>query len=265
MQRKVTDVLNIILEQFKQPDALPKAVALAAFPPMDIPSSKWSLMNRVLMFYSGTNDARGIRQWNMVKRNVKAGSKAMYILGPVIKKIIDTDFHESEVKVLSGFRLIPVFKVEDTTGEPLAYENIELPELPLLEKANELGVTVRTAYFNNRFLGAYHLKSKQIALASPEESVFFHELSHAAHEKVCGKLKGGQQWRQEIVAELSAQALCYLVGKEPERTMGNSYRYIERYAKENHLSAVNACMKVLGDAEKVLNLLAHNNIPGGCR
>src|ERR1039458_5160462 len=115
MQNKVTDVLSIILERFKEPDTLPKAIALAVLRPPDIPSSKWSLMNRVLMFYSGTNDAGGMKQWNMAKRYVKAGSTAMYILGPVIRKITDNKNQaESEKTVLRGFRLIPVFRVEDT-------------------------------------------------------------------------------------------------------------------------------------------------------
>ena len=60
---------------------------------------------------------------------------------------------------------------------------------------------------------------------------------------------------QEIVAELSAQALCRLVGKQAEDTTGNSFRYIERYAGKIGLSPYSACLKVLGETEKVLNLI----------
>ena len=67
-----------------------------------------------------------------------------------------------------------------------------------------------------------------IALASPEECVFFHELAHAGHDKLA-PLKPGQDWKQEIVAELSAAVLCRLVGKKPDN-LGQSYRYIEKYA-----------------------------------
>jgi len=38
---------------------------------------------------------------------------------------------------------------------------------------------------------------KEIALATVEEGVFFHELAHAAHEKVNGLLKTGQDALQE--------------------------------------------------------------------
>jgi len=256
MNEKVGIVLSSILERFKEPETLPKAIAYVTFPPPDMPSSKWSLMNRVIMFFSGTNDARGIRQWNQVNRNVKAGSKAVYILAPVIKTVKKGDAEKSEEKVfLRGFRAIPVFRAEDTDGEPIAYQTYELPELPLLEKAVQWGITVKTSFYNTHYLGCYNPKRDEIRLASPDEFVFFHELAHAAHKRVLGELQGGQHWRQEIVAELSAQALCYLIGSEPERTLGNSYRYIESYAQENKLSAINSCVKVLGDVEKVLKLI----------
>ncbi len=250
MNEKVQSVLSNILERFKEPETLPKAIAYATFAPPNMPSSRWSLMNRLIMVFSGTNDARGIKQWNQANRVVRAGSKAIYILAPVIKTVKRDS--EEEKMFLRGFRPIPVFRAEDTDGKPLAYETYELPELPLINKAEEWGITVKTAFYNTRFLGCYSPNREEIRLASPDEFVFFHELAHAADKRVIGKLNGGQHWRQEIVAELSAQALCYLVGKQPERTLGNSYQYIERYAAENKQSAVMACVKVLSEVEKVL-------------
>ena len=80
-------------------------------------------------------------------------------------------------------------------------------------------------------------------------------LSHAADEKVKGSLKAGQDHFQEIVAELAAQALCILVGKQAKDTSGNSYRYIERYAEKAKLSPHSACLKVMSQTEKVINLI----------
>ena len=85
--------------------------------------------------------------------------------------------------------------------------------------------------------------------------MFFHELAHAAHEKVKGNLKPGQDALQEIVAELSAQALCRLVGKQAKDSTGNSFKYIDRYAAELKMSAHKACLRVLSETEKVLNLI----------
>jgi len=46
-----------------------------------------------------------------------------------------------------------------------------------------------------------------------------------------------------------------MIGKKDKDTTGNSYQYIERYAKDINLSAHNACLKVLKETEKVLNLI----------
>lgn len=255
---KVQKVLHGILEKFKTGD-VPKAIVYSMFPIRGTPSDKWSYINRLIMLLSGTTDARGIRQWSRAGRSVKKGSKAIYILVPYFVK--RRCFNDDENELLKGFMAKPVFAVEDTEGEPLDYAKIiPLPELPLLERAKEWDITVKTISPYPKFLGVYIPDKKEIALASPEEIVFFHELSHAAYEMSIGKLKPGQRWDQEIIAELSAQALCCLVGKDGRDRLGNSYAYIESYAKKAGLSPFSACLKVLDDVQKVLSFLLDFNV-----
>ncbi len=248
MNDSVKSVLNGILDCFKSGD-VPEAIAKAMFPVADTPSARWSLLNRTLIMLSGTADARGYRQWQSANRHVLKGAKAIFILVPFIKKLEDDD------KRLTGFGLKPVFRVEDTDGDPLDYEQIELPSLPLIEKAEAWGVSVKAVPGNYQYYGYFSQDRLEIGLATPAESTFFHELAHAAHARVLGKLKGGQDPFQEIVAELSAQALCRIVGKQPIDTTGNSYRYIDHYAKKINLSPWAACLKVMAETEKVLNLI----------
>jgi hypothetical protein len=250
---KVQTVLQGILEKFKTGD-VPKAIVYSMFPIKGTPSDRWSYINRMIMLLSGTVDARGIRQWNRVGRSIKRGSKAIYILVPYIVK--KRCFNDDETEMLKGFMAKPVFAVEDTEGELLDYEKeIPLPHLPLLERAKEWGITVSTILPYQKYLGVYLSDTKEIVIASPEEIVFFHELSHAAYEMSIGKLKPGQRWDQEIIAELSAQALCCLMGKDGRDKLGNSYDYIESYANKAGLSPFSACLKVLDDVKKVLSFL----------
>lgn len=253
MQDRVKQVLSTIVERFKSGD-IPEAVAMATYPAANVPSSKWSFLNRTLMFLSGTGDARGFRQWHEVKRKVRKGAKAIYILVPCFKKQADKKTGE-EKEALSYFKLMPVFTVEDTEGQKLDYELLELPEIPLMARAKEWGLSVKAVPGNYRYYGYYSPGRKEIALASPDETVFFHELAHAAHERLMGKIKGGQDPFQEIVAELSAQSLCRLTGREADGSIGNSYRYIEEYAQKLKMSPHAACLKVLSETEKVLNLI----------
>lgn len=253
MNENVRKVLNTIIEKFENND-IPAAIAYSMFPIPNIPSSKWSLLNRLTMFLAGTQDARGFKQWQEVNRYVKKGSKAFHILVPRIKKVEDGETGE-ETQILKGFICGAVFRLEDTDGEPLSYMQVELPQLPLIQKAEEWGINVKAIPGNYSYYGYYTPTNKQISLATTDECVFFHELAHAAHEKIKGTLEKGQDPLQEIVAELTAQALCRLVGKQPQNTLGNSYKYIQTYAEKLNITAYTACMKVLSDTEKVLDLI----------
>ena len=252
MNNRIKQVLYTIVENFKSGD-IPDAVAMATFPMPDVPSNKWSFTNRTLMFLSGTFDARGFRQWQEVNRWIKKGSKAIYILVPCFKK--ETDDTGDEKEQLKFFRAMPVFRYEDTEGQDLHYTTIKLPDLPLIERAEEWGISVKAIPGHYKYYGFYSPDKNEICLATPEESVFFHELAHAAHEKIIGNLKKEQDPFQEIIAELSSQALCRLVGKKAVNSTGNSYRYIESYAKKAKHTVYSACLKVMSETEKVLNLI----------
>ncbi len=201
---------------------------------------------------TGTCDARGYVQWKMVGRKVKRGSKCFYILAPCIRKI---EHEEEEKYKITGFLAIPVFRVEDTVGEPLDYQNIQLPDLPLIDVANKWNIKVKAIPGNYKCLGFFRHYKQEIGLASKEEVVFFHELSHAAHLRVKGHLGSGQNWRQEIVAELSAAALCHLTGKDGNRYLGTNYQYIEHYAVKAGISPYRSCIRVMNEVEKVLEMI----------
>jgi hypothetical protein len=253
MSEKVRLALEAIIKKFESGE-IPQAIAYATFPIPNIPAAKWSLLNRTLMFIAGTQDARGFRQWHEVGRYVKKGSKAITILAPrFIKKQNDND-EEEEEKILAGFLAVPVFRLEDTEGQPLDYQRLELPALPLIEVAKSWGISVKAIPGNYQYYGYFSQDRKEISLATKEESVFFHELAHAGHQRVLGQLKRGQDWRQEIVAELSAAVLCQIVGKT-SKFLGNSYQYIDRYASQAGLTPSHGCLKVLSDVESVLNLI----------
>ena len=260
MNDNIKQTLDKILASFESAE-IPAAVAIASFPIPDIPSARWSWRNRTIQFICGTADARGYRQWTCSGRHVKKNSRAIYILSPCISKLTDEETDEDN-KVVKFFKATPVFRAEDTDGEPLAYANIELPELPLIQRANEWNISVRAIPGNQQYRGYYAPDRKEIALATPSEKTFFHELSHAADHIIKGKLKSGQDAFQEVCAELSAQALARMVGLSIQDTTGNSYQYIRSYASKLRITPHQACLTVLSQTEKILNLILHGNASG---
>ena len=111
MAMKIKEVLKSILACFESGD-IPQVIAYSVFPIPNIPSSRWSLLNRTLMYISGTMDARGFRQWKEVNRYLKKGSQALYILVP--RMVMRENEEGEEEEVLAGFMARPVFRVEDT-------------------------------------------------------------------------------------------------------------------------------------------------------
>jgi len=238
---RIKEAMETLLKIFKE-DNLEK-VAHAVFRGKDIPADKWSFLNRVLMYLNDTEDARGFRQWQQVGRNVKKGSKAFYIIGPVIKKVKEESSEEKQKQILAGFKAIPVFRFEDTEGEPIVRPDFKV-NIPCEFDSiiQELGIQVQPVRFCGSSYGSYNLLNKNIKLASPDIEVFLHELSHAADDRLNG-LKPGQKKDQEVIAEFSAAVIGYLMGyKIP---LGNVKEYIENYSFKELLNSLSRIEKVV--------------------
>ncbi|WP_051405130.1 ArdC family protein [Bacillus cihuensis] len=64
-------------------------------------------------------------KWKELNRNVKKGAKALRILAPRFKKVLDNTTNEEETKLI-GFVSVPVFDCTQTEGDPLPIEKHKL-------------------------------------------------------------------------------------------------------------------------------------------
>lgn len=252
MNDKVKQIIDKLLESFESGN-VPEALSIAVLPRLDVPCSKWSFCNRLILFFAGTSDARGFRQWHEVGRYPKKGSKAIYILSPRHKKVKDDETEEEKI-VLTGFAPVPVFRFENTDGKMLEVSELEPKQLPpLFEVAEQWNISVRYAGFQGEAYGYFSPGRKEIVLATHDEMTFFHELAHAAHERVKGSLQSGQEWRQETVAELAAATLLHLYGRRTND--GHSYQYIRSYAEKAGKDVHKACLSVITDVGKCMDMI----------
>lgn len=264
-KEKAEKVLDEIFEKFKT-EEFPEFVAKEYLKPIDRPSDRWSLSNRFAMWISGTLDARGFRQWEAIKRTVNKGSKAVYILAPnkYIIKQNKTKIDEATNKIIKieeeipvvFFKPIPVFRVEDTEGEPVKYVEEPKTILPLQHIFDKFDLKIE---YDRTLLGEYGScstdDSKKIRICTPNVMTAFHELVHAVHGSI-EPLKNGQDPEQEIIAQLTALILGKIYGFEASEDMAYSYRYIESYTKNvngDRHKIVHSCIKVIGKIEKILD------------
>lgn len=222
-----------------------------------IPADSWSFANRLLMASQGTSDARGFRQWQDVGRHIKKGSKAIYILAPLTKKIVEKDEATGEETariIIVGFRPISVFRLEDTDGKPLPtfdYTPKKFP--PFFDVADKLGVKVEYKALRSDYYGRYTSGQGKIELCSEDTVVYYHELAHAVHDTFVD-LRKCDKAKKEIVAELAALVLCEISGVSGYQWQG--YKYISAYCADSKPeTALKNAMSVLNDVEKIVSIV----------
>ena len=200
--------------------------------PDTVPCTKWSMLNQFRMFMLNSMDCRGFKQWQEIGRHVKAGSKSAKILVPIFKEFPKTDDSGKSVngpdgkpvknRYIAYFKEIPVFKAEDTDGEPLDYQEdldnvrkMDPSVLPLADIAESLNIPVKYDLSSSEF-GSYSYRlnlldgaeKKEIRLCTDAEQTFYHELSHAIDHILIGdSFPNSDRPLKEITAEFTA---CYL-------------------------------------------------------
>lgn len=221
------------------------------------PCDKWSLGNRLLMLASGSTDCRGYGQWAQAGRQVKSHSKALYIFAPVLVKA-QREYEDPDIDIaaprITSFRLIPVFRYEDTTGKPLSVYDYTPPQLPpLFEVAARLGVSVTYQPFDGKALGRYRPGTKEILLSEISALTLYHELAHHIDESI-QPIKAGRLAEAELVAEYSAAVLCAIQGISGYEN--STYNYLKAYSTgKDPQSVLRSIMSVASRVEQIVHIV----------
>jgi len=257
---KANQILSGLFEEFKNgtiSETISK-IPLIKDPNDDRPCWNWTLRNRILMVKQGSQDARNFKDWQKAHRTVKKGSKALYILAPIMTKFIQVDKdtkEESEEIRLIGFRCVPEFDVNNTVGIKLPeYKPNKIPPLTNVAKQWDIKIKYQIDVTGSS-LGFTNAKGKdEISLSTDDPFVFFHELAHQADKRVNGVLKGGQDPIQEASAELSACVLCELHNIESHKSL--TWKYLSNLTKKGSDSETEKlALKVIDRTGKILDLI----------
>ena len=233
-----------------------------------LPSDAWSAGNRWIMLANGTSIAMGFGQWHRFGRSVKPGSRAFYIFAPLSRTMREDDEPTEPRTVITGFRLIPVFRLEDTVGKPLPEIEELTPEVlpPLFDVAAKLGVSaVKYVPFDGRALGIYNVASKEIRLSEQSALTFYHELLHHLDSQI-EPIRPGRLCEAELIAELGASVICAMQGIHGHEAA--SYRYLRSYSMGKEPEAVlKSVMTVASRVEQLVGVFldaveAGQSMPG---
>lgn len=245
---KAQAIARKIVDAFRTgtlPNAL--AVVFVQLAPGDSPSLAWSFNNRLLIALDGHTDARGFRQWEKVKRHVRKGALATYILGPMVVKTKDKTTGEDRRFIL-GFKAIPVFGYAATDGEPVPgavdRENM-VQRLPLAALAQAWGLKVEViAGSPSGPLGTFQ-PGRGIVVRVENLATWAHELCHASDHRLGALTERGQHVNSETVAELGGAVLLEALGYPDDADVGGAYRYIKSYCDREQVDIITVCMQLV--------------------
>ena len=175
---------------------------------------KYSLFNviQILMTRPEATSVAGFKKWQSMGRFVRRGERGIPILAPIISKVIDEDGEEREKLV--GFKVVYVFDIAQTEGEPLPEppdwkspeQNAGLQER-LVRFAERKGIQVEVKALGREIqgvsMGGRIILDPQAGTKTLIHEIA-HELLHHAHEIIP---------TERTIYELEAESVAYVVGK----------------------------------------------------
>jgi len=141
---------------------------------------------------------------------------------------------------------------EYTEGKPPNHEPIGLSKIPLIEKATEWGISVKTVTRICKCHGHYDKNRKEIQLASTDIKTFLHGLAHAAIERLSDTITHTKPQQQEIMAELAACTLFQILMNRADEKLSNSYSFIVFNSVALNMTPLDACLEVFAETEEII-------------
>lgn len=162
---------------------------------------------------------------------------------------MEASIGEVLVSVLVQFQ---IGEFSDCTERKPDHDPVNLSELPLIEKAEEWGIQVKTVPRMCKCHGHYNRNRKEIQLASTDVKTFLHGLTHAAIERLSDTLTHTKPQQQEIMAEMAACTLFQILMNRADEKLSNSYSFILFNAVALNMIPLDACLEVFAETEEII-------------
>ena len=272
-------IKNYVKQLADETDAVKQSAEFKAY--LDAAAKFWrySFHNQVLIHVQCPEASRvaGFRTWNTLGRKVKAGSRAIKILAPSLKKVESQPGNKDEpgemsvsgnktpdptvddcreAFVVKGFVPVNVFDVSQTHGKDLSKIDVELEGdscRPFLDKllafCEKQGIAVETRALGVNGLMGFSQGGKIVLDAgqsvNSQVNTLAHEIAHELlHQGPEAKNKFSKEER-ELQAESVAYVVCRAVGLEPKSGV-----YLAAYG--GNRKNVMACLELVSKTVKTI-------------
>lgn len=233
---------------------------------------KYSPNNTILIVMQRPDATRvaGYRAWQKMGRQVRRGEQAIKILAPLTRRVTleDDDGNEEQVQRIIGFKLVNVFDVSQTDGEPLPELDVRIdgdsPEAQAITEslaafAEESGIPIIYEELNENIGGYFNVMTNSIAIntkssANQQAKTLAHELGHALlHADLDEETTESQR-------ETEAEAVAYIVARHFGMDPGDtSFQYIAAFSRGD-MSIMKASMsRIAKGANTIIEHVVKNS------
>jgi hypothetical protein len=165
----------------------------------------------ILMACPHATMVAGFKKWLGMERHVKKGERGIPILAPIFKKVEDEE--DEEIDKLVGFKVVYVFDVSQTDGDPLPEppdwkspeKNVELTKL-LMNFVQSKDIIVEVKDLPGDIQGA-SCGGKIILDPEAGTKTLIHEIAH----EMLHQVKDAPT--DSTIRELEAESVAYVVAK----------------------------------------------------
>ena len=179
---------------------------------------------------------------NQTNRRLSTNSR-MYQMNAAIRR-----------NMKSIIRLFETGKFEKIKADPSTKVPTKLSDIPLVEKAEQWGVTI-TVLKRKKRMGHYDWKKRSIKLGILCPKIYLHELAHAAYYRLRGTFTHTQLQWQEVMAELCAATLYRMFVIKHDENLSRSYWFIYLNAILLNVSVEEACREVSDEAIRIIKYI----------
>jgi len=210
----------------------------------------------ILMACPNATAVAGFQKWNSFNRFVRKGEKGIPILAPIIVKE-DPDDPDSK-SGLRGFKVVYVFDLSQTEGEPLPdppnwkspAKNAELQEL-LIRFADSKGIQVQIKHMGRDIQGV-SIGGKILLDPEAGTKTLIHEIAHELLHRDTDRPEESE------IRELEAESVAYIVGKHYGLDGLSSPNYVALHGATSemvmsHLECIrNAASEIINALEVIM-------------
>lgn len=212
----------------------------------------FQLMERNGIDSEGIDLLGSYKLWQKKGRQVRKGEKALYILAPRFKEIVDEETGEVVEKKM-WFRKVPVFDISQTDGEPLEEDyttnNLHFYFNEVVSRVKDIKINESNKQLTRGYTDGKEIWISKYISDTRKICVLFHEMAH--YYLHFGK---DRKSLTKDVKELEAEAVSYMVSSACGIVNDESSSYIREWAGSNaHEEIQGRGQKLIDVALKIID------------